>query len=89
MARAPVNRRTVTAAGLVAAAAAGAAVLGVVGLGARVAQALAKRAPAPVEFIGLQTYAESGTPEGVPAKYGLTSQNVVAAAERAIARKKR
>ena len=57
------------------------------GLGARVAQALARRAPAPVEFIGLETYAESGTPEGVPAKYGLTSQNVVAAARRAMARK--
>ena len=57
------------------------------GLGARVAQALARRAPAPMEFIGLETYAESGTPEGVPAKYGLTSQNVVAAARRAIARK--
>ncbi|MGD0581001.1 MAG: transketolase C-terminal domain-containing protein, partial [Bryobacteraceae bacterium] len=59
------------------------------GLGVRAAQALARRAPAPVEFIGLETYAESGTPEGVPAKYGLTSQNVVAAAERAIARKAR
>ena len=57
------------------------------GLGARVAQALARRAPAPVEFIGLETYAESGTPEGVPAKYGLTSQNAVAAARRAMARK--
>jgi len=58
------------------------------GLGVRVTQALARLAPVPMEFIGLETYAESGTPEGVPAKYGLTSQNVVAAAERAIARKK-
>jgi transketolase len=57
------------------------------GLGARVAQALARHAPAPVEFIGLETYAESGTAEAVLAKYGLTSQNVVAAARRAIARK--
>jgi transketolase len=57
------------------------------GLGARVAQALAKHAPAPVEFIGLDSYAESGTPDGVPVKYGLTSANVVAAAKRAIARK--
>lgn len=57
------------------------------GLGVRVAQSLAKHAPAPMEFIGLETYAESGTPEGVPIKYGLTSANVVSAAKRAIARK--
>jgi len=57
------------------------------GLGVRVAQALAKLAPAPVEFIGLETYAESGTPACVPVKYGLTSAHIVAAAKRAIARK--
>jgi len=57
------------------------------GLGVRVAQAVARHAPAPIEFIGLETYAESGTPGGVPEKYGLTSANVVAAAQRAIARK--
>ena len=57
------------------------------GLGVRVAQALARHAPAPIEFIGLETYAESGTPAGVPAKYGLTSANIVAAARRAMARK--
>ena len=57
------------------------------GLGVRVAQALARHAPAPIEFIGLETYAESGTPAEVPAKYGLTSANIVAAARRAMARK--
>jgi transketolase len=57
------------------------------GLGVRVAQALARLAPAPVEFIGLETYAESGTPACVPVKYGLTSAHIVAAAKRAIARK--
>lgn len=57
------------------------------GLGARVAQALARHAPAPMEFVGLDTYAESGTPEDVPIKYGLTSASVVSAAKRAIARK--
>jgi transketolase len=57
------------------------------GLGVRVAQAIARHAPAPIEFIGLETYAESGTPEGVPIKYGLTSAHIVEAAKKVIARK--
>jgi transketolase len=40
-----------------------------------------------MEFVGLTTYAESGTPEGVPIKYGLTSEHIVQAAKQAIARK--
>jgi transketolase len=57
------------------------------GLGARVAQVLARKAPAPVEFVGLETYAESGTPEAVLEKYGMTAHNVAAAARRVLARK--
>jgi transketolase len=58
------------------------------GLGVRVAQAVAASAPVPIEFIGLTTYAESGTPAGVPVKYGLTPEHIVAAAKKAIARKR-
>jgi transketolase len=57
------------------------------GLGARVAQALSLSRPAPVEYVGLTGFAESGTPEAVVAKYGLTAASVAAAARRAIARK--
>jgi transketolase len=59
------------------------------GLGSRVAQALARRTPAPVEFIGLETYAESGTPEGLVEKYGLTAPNIVLAVRRVLDRKSR
>lgn len=59
------------------------------GLGVRVAQAAAETAPCIMEFVGIDnTYAESGTPEGVLEKYGLVSSNVVTAARRALARKK-
>lgn len=58
------------------------------GLGVRVAQALAKHAPAPVEFIGIENrYAESGTPDGLLDHYGLRAPQVAAAARRAMARK--
>lgn len=59
------------------------------GLGSRVSQALASTTPAPIEFIGIENvYAESGTPDGLLDKYNLRSTAVVAAAKRAIARKK-
>jgi transketolase len=58
------------------------------GLGVRVAQALAKSNPCPVEFVGLTGFAESGTPEGLMEKYGMTAANVAAAAKRVLARKK-
>jgi transketolase len=57
------------------------------GLGVRVAQALAKTHPAPVEFVGLTDFAESATPDQLLDKYGLRASNIVAAARRAIARK--
>lgn len=57
------------------------------GLGVRVAQSLALSAPAPMEFVGLNGFAESGTPEQVVAAYGLTAASVAEAARRALARK--
>ena len=58
------------------------------GLGARVAQALSRRHPAPAEYVGVEnTYAESGTPEGLLEKYGFSAPNLVAAARRVLQRK--
>ncbi len=57
------------------------------GLGARVAQALAKTHPAPVEFVGLTGYAESASPDELLDKYGMRAQNIVAAARRVLIRK--
>jgi transketolase len=53
------------------------------GLGACVAQAVCRLHPTRVEFVGLHdTYAESGDPEALLRKYGLTSDDIVAAARR-------
>lgn len=58
------------------------------GLGARVAQAVARLHPVPMEFVGLDdTYAESGEPEALMRKYGLTADDVVGAVRRVMARK--
>jgi transketolase len=59
------------------------------GLGVRVAQVVAETHPAVMEFVGINnTYAESATPDQLLDKYGLRAVNVVAAARRAIARKR-
>jgi len=59
------------------------------GLGVRVAQAVAETTPCPIEFVGIQnTYAESGTPEGLLDKYGLVARDVIAAVRRVLARKR-
>jgi transketolase len=59
------------------------------GLGIRVAQVVAETNPCAMEFVGVEnTYAESGTPDELLDKYGLRAVNVVAAAKRAVARKK-
>lgn len=59
------------------------------GLGVRVAQVVAGTYPAPIEFVGIQnTYAESGTPDELLDKYGLRARDVVAAAVRALQRKR-
>ena len=58
------------------------------GLGVRVAQAAAETNPCPMEFVGLQTYAESGTPDGLLDKYGLRARNLVDACHRVLARRR-
>jgi len=59
------------------------------GLGESIAHVLSANAPAPLELVGTQdTFGESGTPDQLMEKYGLTTAHIVAAAERAIARKK-
>ena len=59
------------------------------GAGVRVAQAVAELHPCVMEFVGIQnTYAESGPPEALLEKYGLTAPHVAAAARRAVARKR-
>jgi transketolase len=58
------------------------------GLGSAVAQALVAGTPAPVEYVNLgDRYAESGKPDDLLAKYGMTAKNIVSAAERVLARK--
>jgi transketolase len=58
------------------------------GLGVRVAQAVAETHPCPMEFVGIEdTYAESGTPDELMAKYGLVARDVVAASKRVLLRK--
>jgi transketolase len=51
------------------------------GLGSAVAMSVARQHPVPMRFIGVNdTFAESGTPEGLLAKYGLTADNIAKAA---------
>ncbi|MBI5755542.1 MAG: transketolase family protein [Nitrospirae bacterium] len=58
------------------------------GLGAAVSQIVAEHYPVPMEFIGLRdTYAESGTYEGLFRKYGLTAGHIVGKIEEALKRK--
>jgi transketolase len=48
------------------------------GLGSAVAMSAARQQPVSIRFVGLRdTFAESGTPEGLLAKYGLTSKDIV------------
>lgn len=57
------------------------------GLGDSVAQALARKFPAPLEMIGVHdSFGESGTPDQLMKKYGLTAEKIVEAALRAKAR---
>jgi transketolase len=58
------------------------------GLGVRVAQVVAETHPAVMEFVGVNTYAESATPDQLLDKYGLRAVNVAAAARRAVSRKR-
>jgi transketolase len=59
------------------------------GLGVRVAQVIAETNPCVMEFVGIEnTYAESGSPEALLEKYGLTANKVAEAVRRAISRKR-
>ncbi|HVZ55729.1 MAG TPA: transketolase C-terminal domain-containing protein [Chitinophagaceae bacterium] len=58
------------------------------GMGDAVAQVAARHLPTPIEYVGTRdTFGESGTPKELLTKYGLDIPDIVAAAERAIARK--
>jgi len=59
------------------------------GLGVRVAQVVAETKPCLMEFVGINnTYAESGSPEALLEKYGLTSAKITEAVLRVISRKR-
>jgi transketolase len=58
------------------------------GLGAMVAQAVGETGPVPLAFVGLQdTYAESGKPELLLEKYGLTANDIRRAVDDVLRRK--
>jgi len=58
------------------------------GLGARVAQAVCRSHPVPMDFVGLDdTYAESGDAADLMVKYGLTADRVVAAVRGVLSRR--
>jgi transketolase len=59
------------------------------GMGDAVAQIAARHIPCPIEYVGTKdTFGESGTPKDLLKKYGLDIPDIVAAAEKVIARKK-
>ncbi|EJF09143.1 MULTISPECIES: transketolase family protein [Pontibacter] len=58
------------------------------GLGDSVAQLLGRQLPAPLEMVAVNdSFGESGTPDQLMEKYGLSTENIVAAAERVMSRK--
>jgi transketolase len=58
------------------------------GLCSVVAQAVVRTKPVPMEFVNVgDCYAESGDPDGLLVKYGLTAENVAEAARKAVKRK--
>ncbi len=60
------------------------------GLGGTIAEALALHNPMPMEFIGLQnTFAESGTPDQIRAKYHMDTPDIVKAVKKVIERKRK
>ncbi|HLK29679.1 MAG TPA: transketolase C-terminal domain-containing protein [Puia sp.] len=59
------------------------------GLGDSIAQVASKNLPIPIEYVGTNdTFGESGIPDQLLEKYGLTAQHIVDAAEKVMARKK-
>ncbi len=58
------------------------------GLGDSIAQLLCRNYPSPLEMVGVHdSFGESGVPEELMVKYGLTAQAIVEAAEKAMSRK--
>jgi transketolase len=58
------------------------------GLGDSVAQTLSRNLPTPLEMVAVQdSFGESGKPTDLLKKYGLSSDNIVAACEKVMARK--
>jgi transketolase len=58
------------------------------GLGERISQMLVTNTPAPQEYVAVNdSFGESGKPEELLEKYGLSSSNVVAAVHRVLKRK--
>jgi transketolase len=58
------------------------------GLGDAIAQTAAKNCPIPIEYVGTKdTFGESGTPKQLLTKYGLDIPDIVAAAQKVMARK--
>ncbi len=58
------------------------------GLGDAIAQVATKNFPIPIEYVGTNdTFGESGTPDQLLEKYGLTSKHIVEAAEKVLTRK--
>lgn len=58
------------------------------GLGDAIAQVASRNFPVPIEFVGTKdTFGESGTPDQLLKKYGLDVPDIIAAAEKVIARK--
>jgi transketolase len=58
------------------------------GMGDAVAQVAAKHFPIPIEYVGTKdTFGESGTPDQLLKKYGLDIPDIIAAAEKVMARK--
>lgn len=60
------------------------------GLGAAVARVVAESHPVPMAFVGIQDrYAESGKPQELLEKYGLTAEHIRLAADKVVRRKQR
>ena len=58
------------------------------GMGSAVAECLVRNCPVPVEMVGIQdTFGESGQPEELMEKYGLTSADIIEKVRKVISRK--
>ncbi len=59
------------------------------GLGDSIANVASRECPVPHEYVAvMDTFGESGTPKQLMDKYGLTTAHIIAAAEKALSRKK-